>query len=186
MIFQQKEITLKNGTKAILKTPEASDAAGMLAFITKACGETEFLLRYPEEWEGMTVEKEEKCIQNGRDSESTLIIACYIDGDIVGNCEINFRGGIKTGHRAVIAISILKKYWGIGIGSHMFRHLIAAAEAHEDTEIVELEYMQGNERGHSLYEKFGFRIVGERPNAYKLKDGSLRSEILMQKVLNKE
>ena len=63
MIFQPKEITLKNCTKAILKTPEASDAAGMLAYITKACGETEFLLRYPEEWEVVSVEKEEKWIE---------------------------------------------------------------------------------------------------------------------------
>ena len=186
MIFESQQIALKNGLTAILKTPEAGDGAKMLDCIKTICGETEFLVRYPEEWDGMTVEKEEKWIQNARDSENTLMMACYINGDIVGNCEINFRGGIKTGHRAVIAISILKKYWGIGIGSHMFRHLIAAAEAHEDTEIVELEYMQGNESGHALYEKFGFRIAGERPNAYKLKDGSLRSEILMQKVLNKE
>ena len=38
MIFQQKEITLKNGKTAILKTPEISDAAGMLAYIKQACG----------------------------------------------------------------------------------------------------------------------------------------------------
>lgn len=184
MIFEAKQITLKNGLSAMLKTPEAGDGEKMLRCITTCCGETEFLVRYPEEWEGMTVEKEEKWIQNGRDSESTLIIACYIDSDIVGNCEINFRGGIKTSHRAVVAISILKKYWGVGIGSEMFRCLIAAAEAHPGTEIIELEYMQGNERGRALYEKFGFHAVGERPNAYKLKDGSLRSEILMQKPLN--
>ena len=183
MIFEPKEITLKNGLTAILKTPEAGDGEKMLNCIKACCGETDFLVRYPEEWEGMTVEKEEKWIQNGRDSESTLIIACYIGGEIVGNCEINFRGGIKAGHRAVVAISIRQKYWGIGIGSHMFRHLIAAAEAHPGTEIVELEFMQGNDRGRALYEKFGFCIVGERPNAYKLKDGSMRSEFLMQKKL---
>lgn len=183
MIFEPKEITLKNGLTAVLKTPEAGDGEKMLNCIKTCCGETEFLVRYPEEWEGMTVEKEEKWIQNCRDSENTLTIACYIDGEVVGNCEINFRGSIKTSHRAVIGISILKKYWGIGIGSHMFRHLIAAAEAHPGTEIVELEFMQGNDRGRALYEKFGFRIVGERPNAYKLKDGSMRSEFLMQKKL---
>ena len=183
MIFDAKQTTLKNGTVAVLKTPEAGDGKKMLNCIKACCGETEFLVRYPEEWDGMTVEKEEKWIQNNRDSESTLIIACYIDGDIVGNCEINFRGGIKAGHRAVVAISIRQKYWGIGIGSEMFRHLIAAAETHPDTEIVELEFMQGNDRGRALYEKFGFRIVGERPNAYKLKDGSMRSEFLMQKKL---
>ena len=183
MIFEAKQITLKNGLTAILKTPEPGDCKKMLRCITTCCGESEFLVRYPEEWAGMTVEKEEKWIQNGRDSESTLIIACYIDGEIVGNCEINFRGGIKAGHRAVVAISIRQKYWGIGIGSEMFRHLIAAAEAHPGTEIVELEFMQGNDRGRALYEKFGFRIVGQRPNAFKLKDGTMLSEFLMQKKM---
>ena len=169
---------------AVLKTPESGDGEKMLNCIKTCCGETEFLVRYPEEWDGMTMESEERWIKNIRSSPNTMGIACYIDGNVVSNCEINFRSGIKAGHRAVIALSILKKYWGIGIGSHMFRHLIAAAEAHPGTEIVELEYMQGNERGRALYEKFGFRAVGERPNAYKLKDGSLRSEILMQKPLN--
>ena len=49
--------------------------------------------------------------------------------------------------------------------------------------LVELEYMEGNERGRRLYEKFGFRIVAEKPNAYRLRDGSMRSEIHMQKYL---
>lgn len=183
MIFDAKQITLKNGLTAILKTPEAGDGEKMLSCIMACCGETEFLVRYPEEWEGMTAEKEEKWIQNGRDSESTLIIACYIDGEIVGNCEINFHGSIKTSHRAVVAISIRQKYWGNGIGSAMFRCLMEAAEAHPGTEIVELEFMEGNDRGRALYEKFGFRIVGQRPNAFKLKDGTMLSEFLMQKKM---
>ena len=50
MIFKPKEITLKNGLTAILKTPEIGDAAKLLDFIKTSSGETHFLLRYPEEW----------------------------------------------------------------------------------------------------------------------------------------
>ncbi len=183
MIFQPKEITLKNGTKAILKTPDISDAAGMLAYITKACGETDFLLRYPEEWENVTLEKEEKWVKNLRDSKNTLAITCFINGEIAGNCEINFRSGKKTRHRAVIGIAILKKYWDLGIGSALFREMIAAAEAHEGTEIVELDFIEGNSRARALYEKFGFRITGMIPNAIKYRDGSCKNEYQMQLVL---
>lgn len=49
--------------------------------------------------------------------------------------------------------------------------------------LVELEFMEGNMRGQRLYEKFGFRIVSEKPNAYRLRDGSLRKEYYMQKYL---
>ena len=65
----------------------------------------------------------------------------------------------------------------------MFEELIAAARAHEGTEIVELEFVEGNERARALYEKFGFRIVSERPNAFKLRDGSLVKLCYMQKIL---
>ena len=185
MIFQPKEITLKNGKTAILKTPEISDAAGMLAYIKQACGETEFLLRTPEEWESVTVEKEEKWVKSQRESKNTLAITCFIDGKIAGNCEISFRSGVKVAHRAVIAIAILEKYWSIGIGSAFFREMLSAAEAREGIEIVELDFIEGNSRARALYEKFGFRITGMIPNAIRQKDGSYRNEYQMQLKLSK-
>ena len=186
MIFEDKKITLKDGRTAILKTPCIEDAEKMLHYIKTACGETDFLARYPEEWNGVTVESEEKWVKNLRESQSTLAITCYIDGVIAGNCEINFRGGMKTSHRATVAIAILKEYWNLGIGSAMFSELIAAAEERPEIEIVELEFVEGNDRAKALYEKFGFKVVGERPNAFKLKDGRLLKEYFMQKELKKK
>ena len=185
MIFQPKEITLKNGAKAIMKTPEISDAAGMLAYIKQACGETEFLLRTPEDWESVTVENEEKWIKSLRESGNTLAITCFINGKIAGNCEIRFRNGAKTSHRATVAIAILKEYWSIGIGSAFFREMLSAAEAREGVEIVELDFIEGNSRARALYEKFGFRITGMIPNAIRQKDGSYRNEYQMQLKLSK-
>ncbi len=186
MIFEDKQITLKDGRTAILKTPCIEDAEKMLNYIKKSCGETDFLARYPEEWNSVSVESEEKWVRNLRESQSALAITCYIDGEIAGNCEINFRGGIKTSHRATVAIAILKEYWNLGIGSAMFAELIAAAEERPEIEIVELEFVEGNDRARALYEKYGFKIVGERPNAFKLRDGCLLKEYFMQKELKKK
>ena len=186
MIFEDKQITLKDGRTAILKTPCIEDAEKMLHYIKKACGETDFLARYPEEWDSVSVESEEKWVKTLRESQSTLAITCYIDSEIAGNCEINFRGGIKTSHRSTVAISILKEYWNLGIGSAMFSELVSAAEARPETEIVELEFVEGNDRARVLYEKYGFKIVSERPNAFKLKDGHLLKEYFMQKELRKK
>ena len=61
-------------------------------------------------------------------SPDTLGITCYVDGEVAGNCESSFRGGMKTSHRATIAIAILKDYWNLGIGSAMFEELVAAAQ----------------------------------------------------------
>lgn len=182
MKFEAKRVTLKDGRVAILQSPCAEDAAGLIDFIKTSCGETEFLLRYAEEWDFITVEKEEAWAKRLMESPNDMAISAYIDGRVVGNAEINFRTSLKNRHRAVISIAILRDYWGLGIGSAMFEGLLAAAEA-RGTMLVELEFMEGNERGRRLYEKFGFRIVAEKPNAYRLRDGSMRKEYYMQKYL---
>ena len=186
MIFEEKKIILKNGQTAIQKSPCVEDAEKQLRFITKCCAETDFLSRYPEEWECKTIESEANWIDSNRSSPMALGIDCYIGEDIVGSCDITFKGGIKTYHRASVAISVLKEYWNLGIGTAMFGELVAAAEARPETEIVELEFVEGNDRARALYEKFGFKIVGERPNAFKLKDGRILKEYFMQKEMKKK
>ncbi len=183
MILEEKKIVLKNGISAVLKTPETHEAEKLLNCIKTICGETKYLARYKEDWDNVTVESEEKWIQSNRDSERSLVIACYIDGEIVGNCDISFKNGSKTFHRAVIGIAIREKCWNLGIGTAMFKELLKAAKEHKETEFVELEYMQGNDRGKALYEKFGFREIHVTPKACKLKDGSYLNLVYMQKEI---
>lgn len=183
MIFEDKKITLKDGTTAILKTPEIEDAEMLLNSIKTASNETEFLSRIIEDWETVTVESEEKFINNVRESRNTLFIACYADGVIAGNCDITFKTGSKTSHIATVGIALQKKYWNIGIGSAMFKELMKAAEEHKGTEIVDLEFVEGNNRAKALYEKFGFKVVSSKPNFFKMKDGTYQNLVYMQKYL---
>ena len=52
-----------------------------------------------------------------------MIFVCTVDGRIAGNCQISFTRRIKTRHRATLAIGILEKFWGLGIGTAMFTEL---------------------------------------------------------------
>lgn len=183
MLYEGKEIILKNGITAVIKTPEVRDGGDMLRFISTACGETEFLLRSAEDWTGVSIESEENWIRSSRDDTRKLILACYVDGKIVGNCEIGFLRGSKENHRASIGIAILRVYWNLGIGSAMFEILLETAKGSEGTEIVELEYKEGNERGAALYKKFGFETVAVIPRAFKMKDGRQVGKFVMQKIL---
>ena len=183
MIFEEKKIVLKNGVEAILKTPEIEDSEMLLNSIKTSSGETEFLSRTIEDWESVTVESEEKFINNVRESRNTLFIACYVDGVIAGNCDITFKTGSKTSHIATVGIALQKKYWNIGIGSAMFNELIKAAKNHEGTEYIDLEFVEGNDRAKALYEKFGFQIKSLKPNFFKLKDGTYQNLVYMQKYL---
>jgi len=181
MLFEEKEIRLKDGRTAVLRSPRVEDAEKLLGYLKTVSGETDFLTRYPEEW-GMTIQQEEEWVNHLRTSPNVLGITCYVDGEVAGNCEVRFLGGIKMAHRAAIGIAICKEYWNLGIGSAFFEELIAAAQ-NRGTEILELEFVKGNERARHLYEKFGFRVVSEKPNAFKLKDGTYLTECYMQKDL---
>ena len=88
-------------------------------------------------------------------------------------------GKMKIRHRANVAIALLKEYWGLGIGTKMFEAMLDAARANPDLMQVELEVVEGNDRAMALYKKMGFEVYGVRPNAIKLKDGTLLSETLM-------
>ena len=183
MILEEKKIILKDGTTAVLKSPDMKDAEAMLNNIKTACGETDFLTRYTEYWDNVSIESEENWIRNMRESENNLVIACYIDGRPVGSCDITFFNNCKNFHRAGLGISITRKYWNLGIGSAMFEALIEAAKNHEGTEIVELDFIEGNDRAKALYEKFGFKVVAVKPNYCKLKDGTYQNLVYMQKYL---
>ena len=70
MIVEDKPITLKDGRTAILKSPCVEDAEKLLNYIKTSCGATEYLARYPEEW-NTTVEQEEAWVNRLRSSPDT-------------------------------------------------------------------------------------------------------------------
>lgn len=58
-------------------------------------------------------------------------------------------------------------------------------ESFEDVIQMELEFVEGNTCARHLYEKMGFRITGVRPNAIRLKNGTLLNEYMMVKELKR-
>lgn len=177
MIFEEKEIKLKDGRTAVLKTPAVSDAEEMLQYLVKSAGETPFLLRTPEEC-AMPMEAEEAFLQRMRDSENEVMIACIVDGKLAGNCQISRTPRCKTRHRGSIGIALLQDYWRLGIGTAMLQELIRIAEDWGLMQL-ELEVIEGNGRAIALYEKMGFEIVSAKPNAIRLEDGTLLKDFLM-------
>ena len=170
---------LKDGRKALLRSPREEDVAGMLNYLYVSAGETEFIVRYPEECDKYTPEGEKELFERKNASGNEAMLVCIVDGKVAGNCEITFKTNMKTKHRAIVAIALLSEYWNQGIGTRMFQELIRLAESREDVLQMELEFVEGNARARHLYEKMGFRITGVHPNAIRLKDGTLLNEYMM-------
>jgi len=181
MLYPEKTITLKNGRKAILRSPRPEDAEELVQWLHKTAEETHYILRYPEEVT-MTVEQEAGFIDYVVQSPNDCMILCVVDGVIAGNCHLKFYSRIKVKHRAEIAIGLLQAFWGLGIGTAMFEEMIRLGREHGITQL-ELEVLGDNERGLALYRKMGFRVYGERPNSIRLKDGTMITDYLMFRPL---
>ena len=183
MVYSETEFIIRDGRKALLRTPNENDANMMLKFIISASGETEYLMRYPEEFADYTLEREQTFLRDSCEGQNGMMIACFVDGKIAGNCQISFRTGIKDRHRASVAIAILQEYWNLGIGTKLFKEMIRIAKDRENVTQIELDYIEGNSRARSLYEKMGFRITGVKPDAIRLKNGRFLNEYMMIKRL---
>ena len=179
MIIKDTEFVLKDGRKALLRSPKDEDIRGVLDYLYVSAGETEFILRYPEECGKYTYEGEKALFDRINASDNEAMLVCIVDGKVAGNCQITWKTGIKTRHRASVAIALLKEFWNLGIGTRMFEEMIRIAEANENLIQMELEFVEGNTRARALYEKMGFRITGINPNAIRLRDGTLLNEYCM-------
>lgn len=181
MEYQNKTITLKDGRTALLRAVCKEDAIPMIAYL-KACYEqTPYLMRYPDEF-AVTAEQEATYLERQLVSPDVLMLVCEVEGKLARNCQLDLNCWRKTRHRGQVAIALLKDYWGLGIGTAMFKEMIEKARQ-EKLEQLELEVIEGNQRAIGLYHKMGFVFTGEKPNAIRLEDGSSLKELMMVKVL---
>ena len=72
----------------------------------------------------------------------------------------------KGAHRARFGLSILKEYWGMGIGRVLMEASIDCARQAGYTQL-ELEVVADNERAVSLYRCAGFEEYGRNPRGYR-------------------
>lgn len=179
MMIDDVWFQLKDGRKALLRSPKEEDVESTLEYLYVSAGETEFILRYPEECGKYTPEGEKQLFEQKNASPDEAMIMCIVDGKVVGNCGISFFKGLKTRHRASVAIALISEFWNQGIGTRMFQEMIRLAEDREGVMQMELDFVEGNSRARHLYEKMGFRITAIRPNAIRLKDGTLLNEYTM-------
>ena len=181
MEFPEKKILLKDGRTAILRSARPEDAAPMVEFMKTTAGETEFLLRYPEECT-MDAAGETAFLDGVLNSPNQVMPCCFVEGKLAGNAMLTMNSRIKTRHRASVAIGLKKEYWGLGIGTALFQEIIAIAKD-RGLDHLELDYIEGNDRARRLYDEVGFVEVARVPDVYRLKDGSFRQSILMMKKL---
>lgn len=145
------DLTIRKVTK--------EDAADFVEYMSKIGGQSDFLTFGDGELT-ITLESEEAMIEECLKSDNTLFIAAVIDNKIVGS--LNFHAGSRPRicHTGEFGITVIKEYWGKGIGTELLKYMIEWAKASKTVTKINLRVRSDNEKAFHLYSKFGFKIEG--------------------------
>ena len=143
-----------------------SDAAQLLDYLKTVGGETDNLT-FGAAGIPFTVEQEAALLERIANSENSRFFLA-LDGErIVGNACVDGSANARMRHRRNLAITVLRDYWGRGVGSGLMERMIAFARE-SGAELLSLEVRSDNERAKALYRKFGFSSFGTFPKYFKI------------------
>ncbi|NLB32241.1 MAG: GNAT family N-acetyltransferase [Tissierellia bacterium] len=173
-----REVKLNNGYKLILKKAEVEDAPKMVEYLNIIGGQSDNLLFGKNEYH-LNIEQEKEYLKNLDNTPKTLMLLGLVDGKLVSTAQISASGRKRIAHNSEIAISVIKDYWHMGIGTAVMEELINYAQNTKTIKNVTLGVRKGNDNAIKLYEKLGFIKVGEHKDFFKI-DGKFYDEILME------
>ncbi len=177
-----KTIKLRDGRECLLRNGVESDGKAALESFISAHSETDYLLSYPDEIK-FTVEEEGQFLQKKTDSEKEIEILAEINGKIIGTAGIETVGiHEKLSHRCDFGVSILKEYWGLGIGRALTEACIECAQRAGYAQ-MELEVVADNNRALQLYQKLGFVEYGRNPKNFISRISGYQEVVYMRKEL---
>ena len=174
-----KTVLLTGGTELLVRNAVASDARALRDVMQRTHSETDYLLSYPDE-QSVDDEQEACSLEETERSGNEVELVAVIDGRIVGSAGVSaVRSRRKVAHRACFGISILKEYWGMGIGRVLMEASIDCARQAGYTQL-ELEVVVDNERAVSLYRRAGFEEFGRNPRGYRSASSGYQELVYMR------
>lgn len=181
MKIESRQIQIKD-KKIILRSCSYDDAYEFLDFFKQVSGESENMVRYPEEI-NIAPEKEAQILERIANSYDQWSIGLFNGKELIGNINFGCVGNrIKIKHRASFGITIKKDYWNLGLGTLLISEMLEILND-KGYEQVELEVLASNASAIHLYEKMGFKECGRIPHGIKLKNGEYVDLISMNKFL---
>jgi ribosomal-protein-alanine N-acetyltransferase len=101
------------------------------------------------------------CLPAGRSEDEPLVLPHGPPHRIVGYCCF----WIVFGEVHIMNLAVHPDYRRKGIATRLVE-VVTSISRHEMVQMVHLEVRKSNEFARKLYEKFGFRVIGVRPNYY--------------------
>lgn len=175
--YFEKDVKLLNGNILSLRNAITSDAETVVNFFKVTSDESENLSFSSDEY-FVTPYEEKIVISNLNKNSKTIMILGFIDDVLCCIAELNSSVEIRLSHNTEYSITVLKNFWGIGIGSAVTNEIIDFAKDKNVKNIV-LSVRGENSSAINLYKKYGFKTVGIKKD-YIYIDGKYDDEISMQ------
>ena len=177
MKYNQKVI-LKNGKEALLRNGDKADGKEVFEVFNLTHAETDYLLSYPDE-NSYDPEQEAQFLEEKTNCSNEIEIIAVVDGKIAGTAGIEAVGKkFKLKHRAELGISILKEYWGLGLGKALINACVQCAKD-AGYKQLELNVVTENERAVALYKSFGFVEFGRNPKGFNSRTSGFQELVYM-------
>ena len=173
-----RTITLRDGRTCILRNGTDRDGQALLDIYILTHSQTDYLLSYPDE-ATMTAEQEAQFLKERTESANEIELLAEVDGIVVGSAGIGCLGRKdKVKHRAEFGISILKEYWGLGLGRALTEACIQCAGEAGYIQL-ELNAVAENERAIALYRSLGFEEFGRNPRGFLSRTSGFQELVYM-------
>ncbi len=153
----------------VIKELTVDYAKESLIYAKSVGSETEFLLM-DENGVGDDEAEQELFIKSSLISEDRFLIGAFYEERLIGLANIAMPTRKRINHTADIGMSVLREFWGKGVGELLMLNLISIAKKHKHTKLIKLEVRSDNIAAKMLYNKYGFIKFGELKNAIKLAD----------------
>lgn len=145
--------------KIIIREAQVEDASAIIEFFKLVTKETENLLLTYEDIMNISIEDEEKILSMTLKNPKSIFLVAVKGTKILGIANLRTLPKKRVQHRVSIGISIVKEYWGNGIGFKLLTELIKYAKS-IDLEMLELDVRSDNTSAIHLYKKLGFKEYG--------------------------
>lgn len=182
MLIPPRAAKIKNNQVLILKSPTPAEAQLLIDHLTRVFKNNYKNFNRPADyWETLPVEKEAIILKEHAEAHNKFMLSAYHEGKIVGNFGL-FGFDFPFGkYSARFGLGIEDEFQNMGLGTALLNcGMEEAKKMHIHS--LELSVRTFNGPAIALYEKCGFRRVGEMKEIAFI-DGEYFDEYIYQKIL---
>jgi ribosomal protein S18 acetylase RimI-like enzyme len=146
-----------------VRPARTEDAARLIELMALRAEEPDHYLTYTPDEARIPIESMQRSIKD-HERENSVMLVAEIDGLVVGDLWLRGWPYEPIKHVADLAMGVHSDFRDCGVGTRLVRGAIDFARRSNILHRIELEVFAENRRAVHLYDKFGFKVEGQKRN----------------------